>query len=517
MHFVSERRDHRLIAVGSALIALAFIAALAFAGRAQAAENIYWDNYGANTISFTGIDGSGGGLLNLTGVPLVNPEGMAYDSASNRLYVASSGEGANLGAIVYVGLNGGGSGVFTAPGATTEYPEGIAVDPANRTLYWINTGGAGSIGWARLDGSAGGTLNTSGATFESPYKIAVDPVHGKVYWANTGTTPNIISFANADNSGGGGDLDLTGATPPEVMRGIVVDPVGNRIYWLDNAEEAVSFASLSGGGGGDVNMTGSFFNSPYGLALDPSIGRLYWGNYNNGTEALGAIGFVNSGGGAGGGISPASAPVDGPQDPVILKSPSGTGAPTMTRDPSHPAELACSTGSWADDFAGSFVYQAPQTFAYQWTLNGAVLGSGPDRITASAAGTYACTVTATNQTGSATQTSGAVTVNAAKAKLTVKPKTAKVKAGGSAKFKVKVLNQGDLQTGNVKVCVKIPKKAKKVLKAKCRSIGKIAALQSKAAKVKVKVKPAAVGSYKIKIQVKGTPGKAVKARIKVIG
>lgn len=47
MNFVSARRDHRHLAMGSALIALAFVAVLAFAARAQAAtENVYWDNYG---------------------------------------------------------------------------------------------------------------------------------------------------------------------------------------------------------------------------------------------------------------------------------------------------------------------------------------------------------------------------------------------------------------------------------------------------------------------------------------
>jgi uncharacterized membrane protein len=128
-------------------------------------------------------------------------------------------------------------------------------------------------------------------------------------------------------------------------------------------------------------------------------------------------------------------------------------------------------------------------------------------------------VTATNQAGSASQASATATaVKAAKAKLTVKPKVAKVKAGKTAKFKVKVLNQGDLQTKNAKVCMKAPKKAKKVLKAKCKSIGKVGALQSKVAKLKVKVAPnAVVGSYKIKLLIKGSSGKAVKATVKVIG
>lgn len=517
MSSVSVRRDHRLIAVACASIALVFVAVFAFAARAQAAETIYWDNYNANTIADADITGSGGGLLNLSGATLENPEGMAYDSATGRLYVASSGEH-NNGAILYVNVDGSGAGTFSVAGAPVEEPEGIAVDPANRTLYWVNTkSGANTISWARLDGSAGGTLNTTGTTVESPYKLAVDPVHGKVYWFNTESSPNTVGFANADNSGGGGTLDLSGATPPSGLRGVVVDPAANRIYWLNSTAETISYASLSGGGGGDVSLTGSSFSSPYGIALDPSIGRLYWGNYGNSEETLNAIGFASTGGGGFGGITPATTSVNGPQDPVILKSPTGTGAPAITQDAANPAALSCSTGSWGADYPGSFVYQAPRSYGYQWLLNGAAIGGATaSTYAAIQPGSYTCTVTAVNQTGSASQTSGGVTISAASVKLSVKPKQAKAKAGKLARFTVKALNQGDLQTGNAKICVKVPKKAKKVLKAKCTSIGKIAARTTKTAKLKVKVKPAAHGSYKVKVQIKGASGKVVKATIKVL-
>jgi hypothetical protein len=534
MHVVSARRDsRRFAAVVSASLALAFVAVFAFAARAQA-ENIYWDNYTAEpaTISFAGTDGIGGGSLNLSGATLESPEGMAYDTVTNRLFVGSSHpEKSDLGEIFYVNLDGSGSGVLATPGAPVEEPEGVVVDPATRMIYWTNTAGNGeadgSIGFAHLDGSGGGMLNTAGATLSSPYKIALDPVAGIVYWANSGgPSPETISWANVNGSGGG-NLDLTGAPAPQGITGFSVDPAGGRIYWLDNSSfpksERVGYASLSGGGGGEVNLTGAtfgedgIFNDPFGLAFDPSMGRLYWGNYDQEKSSTNAIGYVNLAGGVGG-ITPASAPVNGPQDPVIIKSPSGTGAPAITRNPKLPAELSCSTGSWGADFAGSFVYQAPRSFAYQWSLNGVVLGSGPERITATAPGSYTCTVTAVNQTGSATQTSGAVTVKASKVKLTVKPRTAKAKAGGVATFNVKALNQGELPTKNAKLCVKVPKKAKKALKApKCKSLGKVGGLKKKTTKLKVKLKPSAEGSYKIKIQVKGTAGKVVNATIKVVG
>jgi hypothetical protein len=510
--WIAARRE---LVLGSAVIALALALLLALAGRAQAAELVYWDNYTANpdSVSVANLDGSGGGTLPLTGAEIDSPEGMAFDSVTGRLFVSNAvGE---HGQITFVNVDGSGAGVFTAPGAPIEEPEGVAVDPVTRMIYWTNTEGngaaEGSIAWAKLDGSAGGMLNTTGATLEEPYKIAIDTVHNRVYWSNEKTDG--ISFANADNTGGGGNLDLTGATPPEYIDGLSVDPAGGRIYWLDESGEHVSFASLSGGGGGDVNITGAPFNSPFGLAFDPALGRLYWGNYNGGSEnPENAIGFADLSGSVGG-ISPATAEVAGPQDPVILKSPTGTAAPVVTRSKNSRASLACSAGEWAADYAGSFVYQAPKTLAYQWTRNGQpIAGATATTFVAKSAGTYGCTVTATNQAGSASQSSAAANVKAAKLKLSAKK--AKAKAGGLATFKVKVVNQGDLKSKKAKICAKVPKKAKSDLKAKkCSKVPPLGGRKKKTVKVKLKVLPSADGSYKLTFKPKGVPGKAAKGKL----
>jgi hypothetical protein len=514
MSFVSDRRDpRRLIATGSALIALAFVALFAFTARAQATELIFWDNYSANpdSVAFSDITGSGGGALNLTGGELESPEGMAYDTVTNRLFVGSAV--GPKGEILAINVDGSGAAPFGAPGAVIEEPEGVAVDPVSRTLYWVNTEGAGSIGWAKLDGSAGGVLNTSGATVSSPYKIALDVVNGRVYWANTTPNPDTISFANVNNTGGA-NLDLSGAPAPVSITGLSVDPAGGRIYWLDESAGKVGFASLGGGSGGEVNLTGSVFNGPYGLAFDPSIGRLYWGNYNNGEVRAGAIGFAAISGG-GSTISPTTAPVNGPQDPVIIKDPSGTGAPAITRSSTDRAALSCSTGSWGADFPGGFVYQSPRSFAYQWSKNGAAIGGATaPTFTATSPGSYTCAVTATNQAGTATQGSGAINVKAAKVKLTTKKK-AKGEPGDLVTFKVKAANQGDLKPKNAKVCVKLPKAAKDDLKApKCKSLGQLKAGGKKTVTLKFKIKPGAdEGTDKVTFQVRGSAGKAAKSKI----
>jgi DNA-binding beta-propeller fold protein YncE len=515
MDFVSARRDSRRFAAAvSVSIALAFAGVLAFAGRAQAAETLYWNNYGSGSgsfpnVSFASLDGSGGGELNSG---LNAPEGLAYDSATNRLFVAT-GFGAER-YILAINLDGSGASTFTAPGAPVEEPEGVVVDPATRTIYWENTAGNGSFVWAKLNGSAGGVLSTTGVTLnEACCRITIDPAAGRFYFVNNGR----IDYANLNNTGGG-ELNLTGSTIEPGGEGLAVDAAAGRLYFLgDNSSgEGIGYANVNNSGGGDVPLGGAPMKSSWGLAFDPVLSRLYWGNEGNGEERTNAFGFVNLSG-AGGGISIATAPVAYVEDPVIIKSPSGTGAPTITRDAANPAALTCSTGSWAPDSPGSFVYQAPRNYGYQWVQDGAPLADPTaNMLIATQAGSYTCTVTATNQSGSTMQASGGVTVRAARVKLAVMPRKAKAKAGGVATFEVKALNQGDLQTGNTRICVEVSKKAKKALKTpKCKSLGSVVGATSKATKLKVKIKPSAVGIYQVKIQIKGSVGKAAKGKIVV--
>jgi DNA-binding beta-propeller fold protein YncE len=476
---------------------------------AQASELLYWDNYQANTVASANLDGSGGGSLNLTGTELEAPEGMAYDSVTNRLFVANAG-GPGSGQVSFVNLDGSGAGVFTAPGAVFEEPEGVTVDPVTRMIYWLNTEGTGSVGWAKLDGSAGGLLNATGTVVKGGYRLALDPVAGRVYWANESG----VYYVNVNNTGGG-KLDTTGATPTGGSSGIAVDPAGNRVYWLNDTLKTVSFASLTGGAGGELNLGGAPFNGGYGLALDPALGRLYWANYANKVTATGAFGFTNLAGG-GGAINIATAPVNGPQDPVILKSPIGTEAPKATRSSKSRSSLSCSTGGWAADDPGSFVYQAPRAFAYQWTSKGkSIKGATSAAFRAKSAGKYACVVTASNQAGSASQTSAAISVNAAKVKLTVKKKVGTA-PGGVAKFKVKAANQGDLKSKSARVCVKVAKKYKSDLKApKCKSLGALKSRGKRTATLKVKVGQSAGGSYPVTFSVRGSAGTSAKAKILV--
>jgi DNA-binding beta-propeller fold protein YncE len=98
----------------------------------------------------------------------------------------------------------------------------------------------------------------------------------RVYWAGYGNDK--ISFANLDGSGGGGDLNTTGATT-NPLAGIAVWPAGGKVFWANNTPPTISFAKLDGsGGGGDLNTNGATVNGPEGVAIDPAAGRIYWAN-----------------------------------------------------------------------------------------------------------------------------------------------------------------------------------------------------------------------------------------------
>jgi hypothetical protein len=99
--------------------------------------------------------------------------------------------------------------------------------------------------------------------------------------------------------------------------------------------------------------------------------------------------------------------------PALLKAPVAAGVPAITGGSAPGSVLSCSSGSWAPDLLASHLYRAPQSFAYQWTLNGADIGGATSSTyTASSSGSYGCPVIARNFVGSAQQTSSQFAVQA---------------------------------------------------------------------------------------------------------
>jgi hypothetical protein len=188
---------------------------------------------------------------------------------------------------------------------------------------------------------------------------------------------------------------------------VTIDRASGRIFWT-NLDSTISYANIDGtGGGGQLNTSGGSQSGGIGMAIDPAVGQIYWGNLGNDT-----ISYANLDGTGGGGVlNITGASSSNPRFVAMLRAPSGIGAPQIAGGSTPESVLSCSGATWAPDLLESFLYRAPQSVAYQWTRDGAeVAGATDTSYTAYVAGDYRCRVTATNAAGSTSQTSGQHTI-----------------------------------------------------------------------------------------------------------
>lgn len=377
------------------------------------ANTIYWGENSGGRISQANLDGSGNGSNLSTGLASVSdPNGLAIDSATGTIYWVNAGNST----IGEAKLDGsGGANLSLSGSATLDTPTSIAIDPAANKIFWVNqnggTGNTGAVSEANLDGTSAKDMNTGTATVSYPQGLAIDPSDNRIYWTNTGT--NTISYANLDDTGGGGNLTITGvASAVNNPVGLAIDPSAGRIYWADAVTSGhISSANLDGSGSKDIVTTGaSAVDVPAGVAIDPGANRIYWAD-----KATGKISEANlDGTGDGSDLSMSGASVSSPYFVAILKAPVAAGAPQISGSETVGSTLSCSQGTWEQDLLSGFLYEAPHTYSYQWTLNGtSIAGATSSTEVTQSGGSYSCQVTAMNQAGSDTQSSATLAVVAA--------------------------------------------------------------------------------------------------------
>lgn len=404
--WATSERTHRHRWLLSVL--LAGFAMLLFTPVAHAADRIYWSNYETDEIAWANLDGSGtGGTVDTTGATVDGPMGLTVDPSRGLIYWANWA--ANTGTTIsYAHLDGSGAGDLAITGATIDAPHGLAIDPAAGpygTLYWPNHT-TNSIGWAELDGAGGGAgadLTITNATVDEPRGMMIDPVTDRLYWSNFGAAVGTtISYAELDGSGDGDVIDI--APLGEGPEGTAIDPASRKIYWSDFGQKhLIQFANLDGTGVSALSTAGATTKGVHGIAIDPETRRVYWPNwYSDG------ISYANLDGSGGANLNVSGTTISRPNLPVILKEPAATAAPTVSGGSDPGANLSCSPGNWSGDVLEALAYRAPQSLSYRWTRDGADLpGADSSAITATNPGAYRCLVTATNAAGSTTVTSTA--------------------------------------------------------------------------------------------------------------
>jgi PQQ-like domain len=374
---------HRGTTLGCAL-ALSICAVGGLASTAAAADSIYWSSYTSPGGILHGDLGGSGAQSLFTGES--SPDGVAIDAAAGKIYWAET----TTGTIRVGNLDGTGArDLYTGENQAS----GVAIDPSAGLIYWADAvSRTGTIRVANLDGT--GQPRTLFANESYPVGVTIDPADGKIYWGSYDTF--VIRVGNL-NGTGATDL-FTGENYPTQL---AVDPAAGKIYWTNEFNGNVRVGNLNGTGATSL-YTGE--GDVGGVAIDPATGKIYWTSWNLGTIRVGSPD----------GTAPAQSLYSGLTDPwmvALLRAPLGTGGPQVAGTAAVGQSLSCDAGSWAPDFLSGFLYRAPRSFAYQWTVNGVpVAGATASSVAVSKSGAYRCEVTATNGAGSTTQTSAPTTV-----------------------------------------------------------------------------------------------------------
>jgi DNA-binding beta-propeller fold protein YncE len=399
----------RLVALVGAVLSLVASVAL-LPGAALAGDTVYWGDLFSNKLAFADLHSGSSNILDVGAAPVLGPFAVTIDAAAGRIYWLNSDADPH-GAIEFANLDGSDPHELNVGDATVSFPLGIAVEPGAGRVWWANNGD-NTIAFAKTDDSGvGKDLRTGDATVDRPAGIAVDPAAGRVYWANTtiGASES-IAFAQTDDSGVGKNLALGNAVVKGPF-GVAVDPVAGRVYWANTDDNTIQFAKTDDSGVGDKLAVGNAaVSEPGGVAIDPTSGTVYW------TNGIGAarVSFARADGMSSGDLVMGAPNGSSAGAPALLLSPRPSAPPLVTGGAVAGSVLSCTEGSWAPDFVASFLYQAPQGFAYQWSRDGTdIPGATQSTVTAGSAGSYRCRVTARNHAGATDQTSEAHGVLAA--------------------------------------------------------------------------------------------------------
>ena len=371
------------------VLALAVGALLAYPSLAAGADRIYWTNATEDAVKFGNLDGSGTATT-LFGSEANPVHGIAIDPVLGRIFWANEGANAIRGGAI------DGSGTAGSLFSAESDPIGMAVDSASGKIYWADFT-SGAIRVADADGSSAPTNLFTGEN--QPRGVTIDAQNGRIYWTSQGSAS--IRVGNLNGTGTPATL-FSGNPINNLPTGVVVDSGPRRIYWADNLAGTIVMANLDGSGTPTVIYSGEA--DPYGLALDPGGGKLYWAADGGGIR----VGTLE------GGTPAADLFPDelGAQYPALLRIPVGTARPALSGGTGVGDQLTCSTGNWADDDPGAFLYRQPVSYSYKWQRNGTeISGAESSTFTPTASGSYTCTVQGSNPAGSAEQTSDAVTID----------------------------------------------------------------------------------------------------------
>lgn len=253
-------------------------------GIASDGKNVYWTEYGDGDGASNGYV-KGCPIAGCNGAPTiyaqaqVNPYGIATDGAS--LYWSTAG------------LQGSGGGIWSCPvtGCTSptqlaspDTPEGVAID--DTYVYWVGyyddmvqrvpkKGGADTILW---DAGTGGVNDLIGCAVDDASVYVTDN------WTDLLRVP----------LGGGAAVTINNVTQSPTLGNwnVTVDPTYVYYGSMGGVVRTPKTATTPG------PAIGSSLQAPWGVAIDPATGALYYADNGSGLGTDGTVGKIAKGGNA---------------------------------------------------------------------------------------------------------------------------------------------------------------------------------------------------------------------------
>jgi YVTN family beta-propeller protein len=218
----------------------------------SANNRMYVVNYWVNTVSV--IDTSDNTVTDTITVG-TQPQDIAFDSANNRMYVTNGGAGT----VSVIDTSDNTVTDTITVGASTR---GIAFDSANNRMYVAN-GGAGTV--SVID-TSDNTVTDTITVGSVPHGIAFDSANNRMYVSNE-NNDNVSVIDTSDNS-----VDATTITVGDRPKHIAFDSANNRMYVSNYGSDNVSVIDTSDNTVTDTITVG---DTPIDIEFDSANNRMY--------------------------------------------------------------------------------------------------------------------------------------------------------------------------------------------------------------------------------------------------
>lgn len=126
----------------------------------------------------------------------------------------------------------------------------------------------------------------------------------RLYWTQRSSQQNPGAVAAADTTGANGGVLNAANSQIDDPYGTAIDPVTGRVYFADFLGDRIAYVSIDGSGGGVLNTGAATVNGPTGVSIDPVTRRIYWANPTG-------IGWARLDGSGGGMLDTTGTPANG--------------------------------------------------------------------------------------------------------------------------------------------------------------------------------------------------------------